>query len=148
MYNVSPIPDFNDHSKVQQFIQDRRVIGVRFFHLLSFYFISHSLFLQVRSSRTTCSSPSWDHLFLQRPENNRLSSLQCSTHRSWTWCPNPCHSRSLLYPLSCTSFGVRQPSQGKVGWLAQSSHRYAGLFVSRPPLTNFENPSHCSPIAR
>lgn len=44
MYNVSPIPDFNDHSKVQQFIQDRRVIGVRFFHLLSFYFISHSFF--------------------------------------------------------------------------------------------------------
>jgi 3-deoxy-7-phosphoheptulonate synthase len=28
MYNVSPIPDFNDQSKVQQYIQDRRVIGV------------------------------------------------------------------------------------------------------------------------
>ena len=28
MYNVSPIPDFNDQSKVQLFIQDRRVIGV------------------------------------------------------------------------------------------------------------------------
>ena len=37
MYNVSPIPDFNDQSKVQQFIQDRRVIGVGFFHLRSFY---------------------------------------------------------------------------------------------------------------
>lgn len=37
MYNVSPIPDFNDQSKVQQYIQDRRVIGVGFIHLLSFY---------------------------------------------------------------------------------------------------------------
>jgi 3-deoxy-7-phosphoheptulonate synthase len=37
MYNVSPIPDFNDQAKVQQFIQDRRVIGVGCFHVLSFY---------------------------------------------------------------------------------------------------------------
>lgn len=28
MYNVSPIPDFDDDSKVQQYMQDRRVIGV------------------------------------------------------------------------------------------------------------------------
>ncbi|KAH0579753.1 hypothetical protein H2248_002590 [Termitomyces sp. 'cryptogamus'] len=27
MYNVSPFPDFDDPEKVQQFIQDRRVIG-------------------------------------------------------------------------------------------------------------------------
>ncbi|KJA22086.1 hypothetical protein HYPSUDRAFT_87530 [Hypholoma sublateritium FD-334 SS-4] len=27
MYNVSPIPDFDDDSKVQQYMQDRRVIG-------------------------------------------------------------------------------------------------------------------------
>lgn len=32
MYNVSPIPDFNDESKVQQYIQDRRVIGVSYHH--------------------------------------------------------------------------------------------------------------------
>lgn len=37
MYNVSPIPDFNEPSKVQQYIQDRRVIGVGFICLLSFY---------------------------------------------------------------------------------------------------------------
>ena len=38
MYNVSPIPDFNDQSKVQQYIQDRRVIGVSWSqYLLSFY---------------------------------------------------------------------------------------------------------------
>jgi 3-deoxy-7-phosphoheptulonate synthase len=28
MYNVSPFPDFDDAEKVQQYIQDRRVIGV------------------------------------------------------------------------------------------------------------------------
>ena len=44
MYNVSPIPDFNDQSKVQQFIQDRRVIGVGFVHLLSFYLSSFFLY--------------------------------------------------------------------------------------------------------
>lgn len=27
MYNVSPFPDFDDAEKVQQYIQDRRVIG-------------------------------------------------------------------------------------------------------------------------
>lgn len=44
MYNVSPIPDFNDQSKVQQYIQDRRVIGVRF---ISFHFIpAHPFFHQ------------------------------------------------------------------------------------------------------
>ena len=137
MYNVSPMPDFNDQSKVQQFIQDRRVIGVRFFHILSFY-PSSLFFLSVWSSRSTRSSSTWDHLLLQRPKNNRLGSLQRSTHCSWTWCPNPCHRRSLLYPLSSTSYGVRQPTQGKVGGLAQPPHYHAGLFVSRPPQTIFE----------
>jgi 3-deoxy-7-phosphoheptulonate synthase len=28
MYIVSPFPDFDDAEKVQQYIQDRRVIGV------------------------------------------------------------------------------------------------------------------------
>jgi len=28
-YNVTPIPDVDDDQKLQQYIQDRRVIGVR-----------------------------------------------------------------------------------------------------------------------
>jgi 3-deoxy-7-phosphoheptulonate synthase len=39
MYNVSPIPDFDDDSKVHQYMQDRRVVGVRFLKKKSFIFI-------------------------------------------------------------------------------------------------------------
>lgn len=40
MHNVSPFPDFDDVEKVQQYIQDRRVIGVCI-HISHFNFCSH-----------------------------------------------------------------------------------------------------------
>lgn len=145
MYNVSPIPDFNDQSKVQQYIQDRRVIGVS---QILLWFYRCSLF-PVRSSCTTRSSPTWDHVLSQRPENNRLGALQCSAHSSWTWRSNPCRSRSLLYTLPRTGFGICQITQGQIGWLAQPSHHHAGLFVSPSPpfyhLKSFWPPFHPPP---
>ena len=138
MYNVSPIPDFNDNSKVQQYIQDRRVIGVS--PLPIHPIATHSL-SSVRSPCPTCSSATWDHFISQRSKNNRLSSLQCSTHSSWSWRPRPCRRRSLLHPLPRTSFGICKSTQGKVGWLAQSPHHHASLFVSHPSPFRHFNPA-------
>lgn len=44
MYNVSPFPDFDDAEKVQQYIQDRRVIGVLFSSSLLLHFIDLHVF--------------------------------------------------------------------------------------------------------
>jgi len=46
MHNVSPIPDFDDDSKVQQYMQDRRVVGVRLFFFQSSIYITHPTYSQ------------------------------------------------------------------------------------------------------
>jgi len=54
MYNVSPIPDFNDQSKVQQFIQDRRVIG--YDPLVQPALLRHEIISSCNSQKTIASA--------------------------------------------------------------------------------------------
>lgn len=61
MYIVSPFPDFDDAEKVQQYIQDRRVIGV------GALAIEHAtLFTRMRTVRSpgpACAAETRDHLY-------------------------------------------------------------------------------------
>ncbi|KAF8954425.1 hypothetical protein BDZ97DRAFT_1976406 [Flammula alnicola] len=54
MYNVSPIPDFDDDSKVQQYMQDRRVIG--YDPLVQPALLRHEITSSTNAKRTIASA--------------------------------------------------------------------------------------------
>jgi 3-deoxy-7-phosphoheptulonate synthase len=79
MYNVSPFPDFDDAEKVQQYIQDRRVIG--YDPLMQPALLRHEIVSSPASQRTIASARFYSARILSGADDRILVVVgPCSIH--------------------------------------------------------------------
>lgn len=79
MYNVSPFPDFDDAQKVQQYIQDRRVVG--YDPLVQPALLRHEI-LSSRNSQKTIASARYNAARILAGHDDRVLVVvgPCSIH--------------------------------------------------------------------